>query len=789
VIAPDIDYYEHYLRAYLEDYGIPYFIDKRKSLRQHPVIGLVLSALAVVTEGFSRPEVFGYLKSGLAGLDSYEIDLLENYCTAFGVQHKHWEETEGWDFAGAEDERFDNARADAIRRKAAAPLAELRQTVCGNAGAKKITAEQFTKALFDFLDGLGVRGRLNEWVAEALGAQDAERANYHQQFCERFADTFDEMAEAFAGIEMSCGEWKEILEAAVGQMSLAFIPPRLDQVLVGSIERSRHPDLKAVFLVGCTQKQFPSAVHYDCVLSESDRLAAGGADFALGPSARDEMAQREYLAYIAFTRASEYLCASYPLLDRKGSANVCSWYVQQLESMFSDLKVEQVDSQRVDISAVTGESELAEVLCSGAGAEAGDGEQAERFGRLVDEMRGDDELAEAARCVEYALGYNNAAELDGSVTGRIFGGPVRCSATRLGSFAACPYQHFAKYVLSLEERKEFKFEPLDKGLFYHKVLDSLVKELNERQIDFAAIDQRQLVEVLRGRIEALLREDSFTRNFNRHSRHNAYIIKSAGEALEAFVSAAAEMMRAGDFRVKLSEVKFGDADSSLGVCKLLCIDGREVTVNGVIDRIDTAQIEGRQTAVIFDYKLSGRSFNWARFYYGLDMQLGIYMLAAQAAGLNAVGAFYVPVEAGAKGTDFEELERQSGKFEYKGNGIFDGAYAGHIDKTVQSKWSRYYNFVVSKKDGQYGDYGRSGALKPEDFVRFIELTRHKICEIAGQMAEGRIEVSPYRLGTQIPCSWCKYRSVCRFDWQINDYWVLSTLSKVDILRAAGGANG
>lgn len=789
VIASDIDYYEHYLRAYLADYGIPYFIDKRKSLRRHPVIGLVLSALSVVTEGFSQSEVFNYLKTGLVGLGSYEIDSLENYCTAFGMQHKHWEENEAWDFAGVDDERFDDGRADAIRRRVTGPLAELRRAVCGGAGAEKITAEQFTKAVFDFLDGLGVRKRLNEWVEDALAAQDAECANYHQQFCEGFADTFDEMAEAFAGVQMSCGEWRQILEAAVGQMSLAFIPPRLDQVLVGSIERSRHPDLKAVFLVGCTQKQFPSAVHYDCVLSESDRLAAGGADFALAPSARDELAQREYLAYIAITRAAEYLCVSYPLVDQKGSANVCSRYVQQLASMFSDLKVERVDSQRVEINAVSSAAELAEVLCSGAGAEAGDAEQAERFGRLVDEMRGDDELDEAARCVGYALSYENTAGLNRSIAEGIFGGPVRCSATRLGSFAACPYQHFAKYVLGLEERKEFKFEPLDKGLFYHKVLDSLVKELNERKIDFAAIDQRQLVGILRSRIEVLLREDSFTRNFNRHSRHNAYIIRSAGGSLEAFVSAAAQMMRAGNFRVKLSEVKFGDADSNLGVCKLVCSDGREVSLNGLIDRIDTAQIDGRQTALVFDYKLSGRSFSWARFYYGLDMQLGIYMLAAQAGGLEAVGAFYVPIEAGAKVTDFGRVESQSGKFEYKGKGIFNGEYAAHIDRTAESGLSRFYNYGVSKKDGQYGYYGWSGALRPEDFARFIELTKHKICEIAGQMAEGRIEVSPYRLGTQIPCGWCKYRSVCRFDWQINDYRVLDVTSKPEVLDAAGGTNG
>jgi ATP-dependent helicase/nuclease subunit B len=789
VIASDIDYYEHYLRAYLEDYGIPYFIDKRKPLRRHPVIGLVLSALSVATQGFSQTEISNYLKTGLTTLSSYEIDLLENYCIAFGIDNRDWQDESPWDFAGDDDKKFGNAQIEALRMKVAKPLKGLRIELCGNEGQKQITAEQFTRAIFDFLERLGVRERLNEWVGQALNENDSEQANYHQQFCERFADTFDEMTEAFTGLGMNCSQWTEVLEAAVGQMSLAFIPPRLDQVLVGSIERSRHPDLKAAFLIGCTQKQFPSPVSYDCVLTDSDRLAAGDADFALGPSLRDELAQRQYLAYIAFTRPAEYLCVSYPLVDEKGSAAVCSRYVGHLESLFSDLRVERIDSQQIDISSVGTGSELAQVICIGAGADAVDNGRARKLRLLVGEMWNDDELSDVAQSVAYALDYDNKAELGRSVAETIFEKTIRCSATRFGAFASCPYQHFARYVLGLEERKEFRFEPLDKGLFYHKVLDSLVKELNERKIDLAEMEEQELLKILRSRVDVLLQEDSFTRNFFRRSKHNAYIIHSAIESLEAFVLATAQMMRAGDFRVKLSEVRFGDADSSLGVCKLTCDNSREVLLNGLLDRLDTVKIDSQEVGLVFDYKLSGRSFSFSKFCYGIDMQLGIYMLAVKTSGIKPVGAFYVPIEAGAKRTDFGEVQSRSGKFEYKANGIFHGEYAAHIDRTVRSGWSRFYNYGVSKKDDQYGYYSASGVLFPQDFERFIEFTEQKICELTAQMAEGRIEVSPYRLNTETPCGWCKYRSVCRFDWQINDYRVLPVLRKADVLGQEDRGNG
>lgn len=782
VIASDIDYYEHYLRAYLDDYGIPYFIDKRKPLRQHPVIGLVLSALSIVTDGFSRSEIFNFLKTGLTLLSSYEIDLLENYCVAFGIDHGDWQDQKQWDFAGPNETPFDNARIDQLRRKVAEPLTQLGDSICKN----DITASQFTKAIFDFLETLGVRRRLNDWVEKAVAQNDTEQANFHQQFSEKFADTFDEMAEAFAGLEYDCSSWSQILEAALAQMSLAFIPPRLDQVLVGSIERSRHPDLKAVFLIGCTQKQFPSPLVYDCVLSDSDRTAADNADFALGPSLRDELAHREYLAYIAFTRPSEFLYASFPLVDEKGSAVICSRYVKRLETLFDDLQTETIDLQHIDVASVNTKSELAQAICSGAGAESPDNDQSQKLQQLANELCGDDELKEMGESVYYALEYDNDAELDKSIAAGIFGKSMRASATRLGTFASCPYQHFAKYVLGLEERKEFKFEPLDKGLFYHKVLDSLIKYLNERKIDITQIDENELLKILHGRLEELLRQDSFTRNFNTRSKHNAYIICSAGQSLEAFVPAMAEMMRAGEFRAKISEAKFGDADSNLGRCVLACDDGREVILNGLIDRLDVAKIDLQQAGLIFDYKSTGRSFKFYKFWYGIDLQLGIYLLIVKAAGFEPVGAFYVPVESSAEIAKFDELEKRVSKFDYKAYGIFFGEYAEHIDKTVQSGWSRYYNFGVSKNDGCYGYYASSGALRPPDFEKLLKFTEQKICSLTKEITQGKIVVYPYRLGTEIPCGWCKYRSVCRFDWQINDYHNLDILKKTDVLAKMEG---
>jgi ATP-dependent helicase/nuclease subunit B len=279
-------------------------------------------------------------------------------------------------------------------------------------------------------------------------------------------------------------------------LTLAFIPPTLDQVLVGSIERSRHPDLKVVFLIGATQRQFPVPVSFDSILTDGDRNAAEAADFALSATVGQTLAERQYLAYIAFTRPSQFLCVTYPLADDKGSAVPRSQFINNLESLFEYLSAESIARKQIGIEKIHSEAELACLLCSELGKDASrESREASRnqLGELLNDVCSDEELAQLGSSVVSAISYDNRAELDKRIVEELFGQRIKGSATRLGTFAACPYQYFARYILELKERREFKFEPLDLGVFYHCVLDSLLKRLNAEKRDFATIQDEELI--------------------------------------------------------------------------------------------------------------------------------------------------------------------------------------------------------------------------------------------------------------------------------------------------------
>ena len=780
VVVPDINAYGHYLDSAFTQYNLPYFLDRPRNMKNHPLSAFIGSALQAVSNGFALPDVLSFLKSDFGRIESHQLDMLENYCRAFDVQGGEWLQKKAWDFAPDEDKKyFDEKHLDTLRKQAVAPLVSLRDSLYAQ---KEITAAAFTQALWQLIRELNVQKTLTEWAA----GDSSDQRYGHRQLFGKLVDLLDELCMIFADQTLGAESWSSILSDAMSTLTIKLIPPTLDQVLIGSIERSRHPDVKAIFLVGATQKQFPIPLSQENLLTEQDYQLAIDSEMELANPYQTQLAHRQYLTYIALTRPSQRLYISHPMLDEKG-ASIVPWSgIEQLQAMFADLEIVYPQGLTGDCQNIQTPQDLSQWLSANLGKDRlCDASTSQLAAGLLGRCEQSDAAAlqSLGKHVRHALNYDNRATLEAPVTRQLFTLPLTSSVTRLGAFASCPFQYFARYTLKLDKRKLLKFEPMDIGTFYHAVLERMFYGMQAKGLDWATADSDVLAMLCDETIAAILKDDTHIANFIRRNAHHAYIIDAAAKTIKDFTAQLALLAQAGVFKQTDAELAFNPKENLQ-----LTIKGGQtpfICFSGKIDRLDTADIDGKAAGVVFDFKRTPKSVNFAGMYHGLDVQLPVYLLAVSKIAANGktipVGAFFLPIETGVGSPGLSKLGQTSDGFRNKAKGLFNGQFADKLDMTSSGGWNSYYNFYQGK-DGPYGNYRNSGALKPDDFDALLAYTEKRVTQLAAELTDGKIDITPYRLGKKSPCTYCDYRALCRFDWQINEYNILDACNKEEALE-------
>ena len=754
VIISGLENYRHLVQAVFDDYAIPFFIDRLEPITQHRLIEFVFSAVNLATRGYNNRDILSFLKTGLVDIDRNSVDTFENYCLAFDINQQDWDGQSRWEYQDQQNS-FDLKFINDVRDKVLNFLKGFR----GDLFVKPITATSFIQAIDSFFDLHDIKQKLT-----------FNKIELNCYLLKQLYEMLEQMADIYQDEPVEINEIAEVFLYGLSQLRFAQIPPMLDQILVGSIERSRHPDLKAVFLVGASQKQFPVPLSGQSVLNESDRLLAEHNEFILSGTLRQQLLARQYLAYIAFTRPSQRLYITWPCADDKGAPVQCSYFLSYLRSLFSD-NIESFYLPCDDIENICSKNHLIDQLCLIAGKDSDDSD----FGKMVlSQLCLVEKLADVCEFVSYAVSYNNAALLAGGFIDSYYENNLTTSVSRLQTFASCPFKYYSQYILKLKQRQSLKIKPVDMGDFYHRVIDDVSKKLKNLNLDFASVTFEKLDDILKSSISQCIAGNEFLKSFVSHSKHNLFIINSACDLLKQFVQAIVDQSKVSRFKLDASETDFGFGENSRDF-SITLENGRAVLIRGKIDRVDLVEVDGQRLGIIVDYKLSGKKIAWDKIYYGLDIQLPTYLLAGKISGrFMPAGAFFMPIEI--------KTISDTKTNPFKLNGIFNGCFTELLDSQTTSNSSPYYNFQITAKDGQYGYYYRTGILYENDFEKLLVYTEAKIKSIAGDIISGKITITPYRLADQSPCSYCEYKSFCRFDWQINKYNLLDSFKKSQLLE-------
>lgn len=777
VVIGDLEGYASYVETEFGQLEIPCFLDRTRGIVLNPMIEYIKSALQLYIKDFSYDTVFHFLRSGMADISREEIDELENYVIRTGARGyrtysrlftRRTEELQGNAEGSEQAEEKTMERLNRIRQQFMDAVEILHMGSQEKAG-------DYVSHLYDFLEQNQVQQKLLNYQQQFEKEGDLSRAREYAQIYRLVMDLLDQVYELLGEEEISRQEFADILEAGFGEITVGTIPQNVDRIVVGDMERTRLKQVKVLFFLGVNDGNIPKNASKGGIISDMDRefLIESGTEMA--PSPRQQMyIQRLYL-YLNMTKPSEQLYLSYAKVNSEGKGIRPSYLIDTVRKLFPAMSVEYPQN-RSRLEQIEGRQEGARYLA----------EELREYveGTLPEEERRDFYLmyrayeADAAGrdlLTRAAFRRYRESGLSRIVARALYGQQLENSVSRLETYAACACRHFLQYGLSLQEREEFGFEASDMGTVYHAVLENFAGKLAESNLTWWDFTEDFAAKAVKESVEAYAAIYGETVLYS--SARNEYAITRMSRILTRTVLTLQKHLKQGSFQPDDYELSFRFAEDLDSIHVDLSED-EKMHLQGRIDRIDVSEDAEHVYVKVIDYKSGNRKFDLAALYYGLQLQLVVYMNAAMEMEsrkhpdkeiVPAALLYYhiddPTIETPVELTDEQINEQILAKLRMNGVVNSDPEVVERLDRYMQDK--SVVIPVEKKKDGSFS--ARSGVLSREEMQLISSYVDAKIRSIGREILDGKIAANPYEKGNEEACTYCAYKKVCGFDGSIPGY--------------------
>jgi ATP-dependent helicase/nuclease subunit B len=787
VLLRSLETYHEALSRVFRGYEIPFFLDRREPVAHHPLAELTRNALRTVTYHWQSEDWFGALKSGLVpGIAEDEIDRMENEALARG-----WEGDVWLGPIRIPDNAGLATRYEGLRRQLVPPFERLSRRL-GPGQRQGLdqpqpTGRDLAAAIRDFWEELRVSESLERWSRAGVGSSRArpwlEGANpIHLTVWQQMNEWLGNVELAFPVERLSLRDWLPVLEAGLGSLTAGVVPPALDQVLIGAVDRSRNPELQLVLLLGLNEGVFPAKPMSAPLLSDGDREVLVAQGITVGPDLRQQLARERYYGYVAVTRARQRLVVTYSAHDADNQPLNPSSFLLHLRRLFPELAIEQ-DTDPSAFGSIEHACELAGPMLRSCVSGL-----ARRRGRWTSLPLGSAWLEWLARFGERESA-SRAEGLSPALAELLYGRTLRASVTRLEHFAACPFRFFVSAGLLAEERQRFVVDVREQGSFMHAVLARFHEEVQSegrRWRDLTPQEARERVARIAAGLMPAFRGGLFGAD-----RQALFMAAGLTAALQDFVETSiAWMQHHYGFDPHSVELAFGTGENGLSAWELELGEGHRLALRGQIDRVDLAvHPRSRQAwCVVVDYKSGMKKVDPVLQAHGIQIQLPAYLAAIchlpdaprffGVEVLAPAGFFYVGLrgryEMGQTRVEVLSAAEKTRQSAYRHRGCFTMAALSDLDRLFLRGQSGQFMYKVTKDgrpDRKYRDLLEAG-----EFQALLERVQSQLVAAGRRIFAGEVKVDPYRRGgKEVACNACAYRAICRIDPWLHQYRVLAGL--------------
>ncbi len=754
VLCGDLNAYTNYIEQIFQEYDLPVFMDHKRSILLNSFVEYIRSLLCMAEQNFTYESVFRYLRSGLSGICQNDIDVLENYVLALGIRgFKTWQEK--WIRKTKNMEESELQEVNRIREQLTNSVSDVMTVL----KSRNKTVLQVTEALHAFFLKGEMQKRVKEYqiMFEQLGEQELEKE--YAQVYRIIIELFDQFVELLGNERISMKEYCELLDAGLEGAKVGIIPPSIDRIVIGDVERSRIKDVKIVFLLGVNDSYIPGMTNQGGLLSEYDRQRITEGGTVLAPNAKEKTYIQQFYLYLALTKPSEQVYLTYSKSGANGEALRQSYLIAELKKMFLHLETQEVSQHLKDKELtmaggmdgiIRGLRTLENGVCS---------EWKEVFTWYKTHPEWGKRLEQV---INAAFFQKEESRLTRETAKALYGENLKCSVTRMEKFSACAYAHFLTYGLRLNERELYQFQAMDLGNLFHSAIERYSKKLEQNGYAWTEVPEHTRDTLADESVDECIVD--YSNSIIYSSARNEYVISRLKRMLRRTVWALTKQLKKGDFVPEGYEVLFS---------------------GGKIDRVDICEDGDMVYVKVIDYKTGEKGFALSELCYGLQMQLVVYMNAALESArekhpkkeIIPAGIFYYHMKDPIveKPADSSAIEDEILR-ELKPDGVVQSSE--NVIRHLDREFTETSQVIPVSRVKSGALKKNSKVLSEEEFRILSEFAKVQSKKVEEEILEGVAEIQPYRMDGKTGCKYCPYQAVCGFEEGMGGY-VYRELEKLD----------
>ncbi|WMJ22625.1 PD-(D/E)XK nuclease family protein [Paludicola sp. MB14-C6] len=747
IISRDLEGYMSILQVALGKAQIPYYTDSLSKITTKPLTRFVANAFSCIVNHYKSEDILSLLKCGLTEYSVEEIAELENYIYVWGIKGKQWfapftANPRGYKESFLDEDTECLERVNKLREFVIGHITKLEQAT------KHATGKQISMALIAFLLDMKVKEN-TERLITSLSLQE-NLAEEYARIWDILMELINTMAVTIAETIVTPKRYEQLYSLLCESYNLGSLPQSLDCVIIGSADRIRITDKKAVFVLGVNENVFPLVPSTGGVFTDKEREQLIALSIEIAPPAKKRVLEERFIAYKTLTSPTKVLYLTARKSDIAGKSMTPSVIFTQLKKMFQEELIQDTEDfnglfyckSKWDAFGYLAKniSEDTELTASIAEVLKKD----ELYAQKLDSL---DKVYEKK---PYRItNHKNAKEL--------FGEKMSISPTRVEGFYQCKFKYFCEHGLRIQPLRKAELNPMETGTLIHSVLYNITKQVDLKE----HFDEKQIKKMIKEELDLYIEQvmggadDKSKRFIYLYNRMRLSIFKIIERLHLELVQSRFSPC---DFEYEITN------ESDITPLELVSQDGTRISVAGKIDRIDSyINKKGEKYIRIIDYKSGKKVFKLNDVLFGLNFQMLIYLFCIYQNGKGKyenslpAGILYMPAseQTPSLARDATEVDTEKAQLEhYRMNGLL--LQDEEVLNAMEEDYKGVFIPVSTKKDGSFTTASFNALVTLKELGNVNKYISKLITNMADELHLGNIEAVPI----ENTCDYCNYSGVC-----------------------------